>query len=69
MAHDVFIFERHGNDGMILYPVLARPCAWEFVPWLERLQMRPEGARPVAGRDRTEIEIVCKQMAVEILTM
>ncbi len=64
------LFARHENDGMMLYPIVVRPCAWEFVPWLERLQMRPRGgARPVAERDEIEVEIVCKEMAVEILTM
>ncbi|HEU4558150.1 MAG TPA: toll/interleukin-1 receptor domain-containing protein [Longimicrobium sp.] len=43
------LFARHTEAGMILYPLLVRDCAWQEVPWLARLQMRPQPLRPVAS--------------------
>jgi hypothetical protein len=42
------LIERHEIDGMRLYPLLIRDCAWQEVNWLARLQMRPPGPRALA---------------------
>ena len=43
------LFTRHEQDGMLIYPLLIRPCPWKAVPWLARMQIRPEDGRPVSS--------------------
>jgi hypothetical protein len=38
--------------GLEIFPLIALPCAWRSVPWLERLQVRPRGANPIWGNNR-----------------
>lgn len=40
------ILERRQTQAMILYPIIARPCAWKRVPWLARLRVRPRNEKP-----------------------
>src|SRR5436189_6200540 len=35
--------------GLRVLPILVRPCAWEQVDWLRKLQMFPADARPLVG--------------------
>jgi len=39
------LFDQHEERGMKLYPLLVRPCPWEQVAWLAKLQLRPQDAR------------------------
>ena len=34
------ILERRMGEGMRILPIVVRPCAWQSVGWLERLQVR-----------------------------
>jgi len=43
------MLDRRRKDGMRLVPVLVRSCDWEIIDWLEQIQMRPAGARPLAS--------------------
>lgn len=38
---------RHKNEGMAVLPVIAKSCAWQSVPWLTQLNVRPRNANPV----------------------
>ena len=39
------LFEQHEEGGMKIYPLLVRPCPWERVAWLAKLQLRPQDAK------------------------
>ncbi|MCI0419341.1 MAG: toll/interleukin-1 receptor domain-containing protein [Acidobacteria bacterium] len=39
------LFAQHEERGMKIYPLLVRPCPWERVAWLARLQLRPQDAK------------------------
>ena len=46
------LFEKHERQGLLLLPVIARPCAWQLVEWLAERQSRPDGGRALSwGRD------------------
>lgn len=45
------ILARHQNDGLIVFPILLRPCVWKLVPWLHRMQMLPKDAEPAWRED------------------
>ena len=51
------LINRHKLDGMSLYPLLLKDCAWQEVSWLRQVQLRPLNNRPVlsfkgAARDK-----------------
>lgn len=46
------IIKRHEDNGLKIFPVIARPCAWTSVDWLEKMQVRPKGGKPVWGGGR-----------------
>lgn len=39
------LFAQHQEGGMRIYPLLVRPCPWERVAWLAKLQLRPQDAK------------------------
>lgn len=42
-----YLLERRERDGMLLLPVLVRPCAWKVATWLEKTQMLPRDGKSV----------------------
>ena len=44
-----YLLERREKDGMILIPVLLRPCLWKAVPWLKEIQMLPRDGKSISG--------------------
>jgi hypothetical protein len=66
------LFDKHHEGGMTVYPLLIKPCPWQEVPWLARLQLRPPEGKAIAllrgaKRDEAlstvarEIAATCKQ--------
>jgi tetratricopeptide (TPR) repeat protein len=43
------ILERRMGEGMRILPLVVRPCAWQSVGWLERLQVRDLAVAAAAG--------------------
>lgn len=39
------LFSHHVEGGMVLYPLLVRPCPWQQVAWLANLQLRPQDSK------------------------
>lgn len=42
-----YLLKRCEQDGMILIPVLLRPCAWKAFKWLKEIQMLPRDGKSV----------------------
>ncbi len=42
------LLERREKDGLRIFPVIAKPCAWQHVKWLERMLVRPKDGRPIS---------------------
>jgi hypothetical protein len=46
------IMERRENEGLIVIPVIVKPCAWEEVAWLEQIQGYPtDGETLIKGSE------------------
>jgi tetratricopeptide (TPR) repeat protein len=43
-----YLLERRAQGGMVLIPLLVRPCLWKAVPWLREIQMIPRDSQSVA---------------------
>jgi hypothetical protein len=41
------ILQRRESEDLRVYPILAKPCAWQAVPWIKETQLRPVAAKPV----------------------
>ena len=42
------LLERREREGMMMLPVLVRPCAWKDVRWLRGIQMLPRDGKSIA---------------------
>ncbi len=61
-----YLLERRERDGMILIPVLLRPCAWKVVSWLSEIQMIPQDGKSVARDFPEDWESVFAEVAERI---
>ena len=67
LAHEVpKLFDRHKESGMHIYPLLIRPCPWQEVAWLARMQMRPPEAKALSSYRRAKIEELLASVAREV---
>ena len=61
-----YLLTRRKRDGMILIPVLLRPCAWKAVSWLSAIQMIPQDGKAVARDFQDDWEAVFAGVAERI---
>jgi hypothetical protein len=59
------LLTRRQQEGLPIVPILVRPCAWEEVPWLARMQLRPLEARPLSAGNEHQIETELTAIAKE----
>ncbi|HEV7401504.1 MAG TPA: toll/interleukin-1 receptor domain-containing protein [Chthoniobacteraceae bacterium] len=60
---------RHADDGMLILPLIARPCAWQLVPWLSCIQMRPKNGTPLSSGSPDQIDIDLSNFTYEIAAL
>lgn len=41
------LFKRRSQEGLTVMPLIARPCHWENIPWLQDMEIRPSGGVPI----------------------
>ena len=41
------LLERFQSEGLLIYPVIAKPCAWDRIEWLKKINVRPKNGAPV----------------------
>ena len=60
------LLEKRDKEGVRVIPVIVKPCAWQTVPWLARLQCRPKDGRALSAGDENQIEQDLADLALEI---
>ena len=60
------LLEKRDKDGVRVIPVIVKPCAWQTVPWLAKLQCRPKDGRPLSAGDENQIDQDLADLALEI---
>ncbi len=60
------LLERRSQEGVVIFPVIVKDCAWQKVPWLAKLQVRPLDGKPLALRG-IRIDSELTKIAEEIL--
>ena len=63
------LYDTHAQGGMTIYPLLVRPCPWENVKWLARLQLRPPDGKPISSLRGARREQVLADVANEIASI
>lgn len=60
------MLERRKNEGLCVFPVIARPCAWKRVMWLSQMQVRPKDGEPLSSGDDYQIDTYLSSIAEEV---
>ncbi len=63
------MLRRRQQSGMIVFPVIARACAWKNVEWLQRMQIRPRNGRPVWSDGGSHVDEDLAAIVEEIATV
>jgi len=56
------ILERRLDEGMRILPIVVRPCAWQSVGWLERLQVRDLASDGASGGLDAELAALVREI-------
>jgi tetratricopeptide (TPR) repeat protein len=60
------LLKRRRDEGMILLPVLVRPCLWEIVDWISEIQLLPRDGKSISadfrGNEDTPLKLVAKRV-------
>lgn len=63
------LLKKHAQDGMTIFSLIARACAWQDVDWIAKLQVRPENGRPLASLPSARAEESLAHATREVLAM
>jgi len=59
-------FERRDRDGLRVIPLIVKPCAWQQIGWLAKIQGRPKDGRPLSAGNENQIDADLAALANEI---
>jgi hypothetical protein len=60
------LLERRDKEGLCVFPVIIKPCAWQQVEWLARMQVRPKDGRPLSAGSEYQIDADLAAIATEV---
>lgn len=63
------LLQRRDREGIEVFPVIVKPCCWDRVDWLSRLNLRPRDARPLASENERRIEDLLATLSGEIVDL
>ncbi|MCP5105537.1 MAG: toll/interleukin-1 receptor domain-containing protein [bacterium] len=43
------ILKRRRDEGVVVIPLVLKPCAWKSVQWLADMQLRPKDGKPLSS--------------------
>lgn len=58
--------KKRQQEGLIVFPIVAKACAWKQVDWLVKMNLRPKNGRPVWGNKNGNIDEDLATIANEI---
>jgi CheY-like chemotaxis protein len=60
------LLERRETEGLHVFPVIAKACAWNRVEWLKKMNVRPRNGKPVWSDGGTHVEEDLASIAEEV---
>jgi len=60
----VRLLRRREREGLVILPVIVRPCAWDCIPWLSHMMVRPTDGRPIStsGQVDTDFSAIAREV-------
>jgi hypothetical protein len=52
---------------LIIYPIIARPCAWKHISWLRQIKTWPANNSPIWGRGENHVDERLAKIADEVV--
>jgi len=69
------ILKRRQNEGILVVPVIVKPCAWQAVQWLSAMQLFPKDGKPLstlkkpkADSELAKLALVCRDVSRNVST-
>jgi hypothetical protein len=63
------LLERRRQEGMLIVPVICRPCLWGRIDWLSSMLVRPHDGRPLSVRTIPQAEVEITKIVEEVLVL
>ena len=60
------LLERRKNEGLRVIPLILKPCPWQAVDWLSKIQGRPKDNQPLSGLSEHHQDRCLSELALEI---
>jgi hypothetical protein len=60
------LLKQRQSEGLIIFPVIVRACAWTRVDWLTRMNVRPKNGRPIWGAGNRRVDEDLAAIAKEV---
>jgi len=60
------LLERREKEGVYVFPVIAKACAWRKVAWLSEMNLRPRNGTPVWGDGGIHVDEDLARVAEEV---
>ncbi len=63
------ILQRRRSNGLTVYPIIARACAWETVSWLTAMNVKPKNGAPVWRQNGRHVDEELARIAQDIAVL
>jgi len=63
------LLRRRKSEGLIVFPVIAKACAWTTVAWLRAMQVRPKFGNPVWRDQGIHVDEELAKIAEEVASI
>ena len=63
------LLKRRQSEGLVVFPVIAKACAWRKVDWLTKMNVRPKNGSPVWGDYGSHVDEDLAVIAEEVATI
>lgn len=60
------LLQRREKEGLRIFPIIIKPCDWEAVSWLRKMNLRPRDGRPISAGTQNQIDADFASVAKEV---
>ena len=60
------MLQRRDQEGLLIYPIIARPCDWTAVAWLSAMNLRPTDGKALTLFSSAKRDLAMAEISREI---
>jgi hypothetical protein len=60
------LLNRRKEEGIVVFPIILKPCAWVKVEWLRKIQVYPKDGRPLSKGSAFEIDHALAEITMKL---